>query len=206
MLKFTRKYLTIAALKNTDHVISKQYPNEIEDRRNFSWKQYKDAKVKGHNTHFDNTGQLYINGTLKPHIDKISLPPLSAGAALAGMTPMTHAKSDIQFINEQTLQAIAFSVKDRDEIAEARDNLLSDIEAIMDATHIPFAYRLSTGAEFYDSDKDYFAGSHILSIMKKLKITDKVIFVLHHEPSSLITLAEKRDCIENIIKAACKDF
>ena len=196
----------ISVLKGTELVITKQYPNVVEERRQFAWKAFKDAKAKGVKANFDSTGHLYINNEHMHQYDAMTIPPVSAAVAAAGPVNILWGRSDIEFVNEHALQAVIFKATDADGISEARDKLLADSEMIAGATHIPYAFRFASGAENYDSDHDHFAGTNILAAMRKLKITDAVAFVLHYEPPAPISMADKRGCIESIVKAAMTNF
>ena len=196
----------IAALKGTKHVITKQYPSEVEERRQFAWKAFKQAKASGHKAHFDHSGRLYIENKHITRFDPMPLPPVSAAVATSGSVEMPSGNSDIVFVNNHAFQAMIYKVKDYDGVREAKDRLLSNAETISEATHIPYAYRFATGTENYNSDRDFFGGTQILSSMRRHNIVDAVVFVLHFEPPFLITKAEKQECINDIVKAAAQNI
>ena len=199
-------YNNIAALKGTDYVLSRQLPSEIEERRQLAWKTYKQAKSDGQKASFDSAGHLYINNEHISKFDAAPIPPVSAAVAAAGAVQLPSGKSNIEYVNDHAFQAIIYKVKDMDEVAEARDILHSVPEVVAGATHIPYALRLGATTENFDSDHDHYAGSHILAVMRKLKIVDAVVFILHFDPPTSITSTDKRDCIEKIVKSAISNL
>ena len=190
----------IKAIAGTDYSISKQYPTEVEERRHFAWATYKKEKAAGKDVRFDPTGHLYVNDILQDKFDHKPLPPVTPASYGAGAPVLESSKSDIHFSGEHAFQTFVFKVKSREDVAAARDLLFSDVETLERATYLPYAYRLSGGLENFDSDKDYYSGTSILSSMKKLKLEDTVAFILHlAPPGKPITMSSKRDIIENAL-------
>ena len=196
-------FSNIAALKDTDNIISKQYPAEVEERRHFAWATYKKEKSSGKDVRFDHTGQLYVDNVLQDQFNYLPLPPTSAAAVGAGAPEITSMKSDIHYVGNHAFQAHIYKVDSRDDVATARDLLYSDVEVIERASHIPYAYCLGSGQENFDSDKDYHTGTIILDQMKKLKLNGYAVFLLHSAPvGQPITMAAKRGLIEQVLQDA----
>ena len=196
-------FSNIAALKDTDNIISKQYPAEVEERRHFAWATYKKEKSSGKDVRFDHTGQLFVDNVLQDRFNRLPLPPTSAAAVGAGAPEIPSLKSDINYAGNHAFQAFIYQVDSREDVAIARDLLYSDVEVIERASHIPYAYRLGAGQENFDSDKDYYTGTIILDQMKKLKLDGYVVFLLHNAPvGQPITMAAKRGLIEKVLQDA----
>ena len=89
----------VAALKDTGHTISKQYPADIEERRHFAWATYKKEKSAGKNVRFDHVGQLHIENVVQERFNPKVLSPTTAAALGAGAPEITSFRSDINYID-----------------------------------------------------------------------------------------------------------
>ena len=193
----------VKALAGTDNIISKQYPTEVEERRHFAWSSFKKEKAAGKAVRFDHTGRLFVDNVHQSQFDHQMLPPFSAAAFGAGKPEMISSKSDIHYVGNHCFQAHIYRANNREEVATARDLLFSDIEAMDQATHIPYAYRLNDNVQNFDSDNDYYAGTSLLATMKQLKLEGVAAFILHHAPAGkTITMKQKRDIFETTLKEA----
>ena len=193
----------VKALHGTNFSVTKQVPTEIEDRRQFAWVHYKQAKSQKKAVRFD-AGTLVVGGNRISKYDPDPLPGPS-NALLGRPKPVIpYAISEVSVEGNHMFQAWAISAQTKDAVREGLDNLLQNPE-LAGATHVPYAYRFSGEdglVENFSSDGDLRAGLTMVRILRELSAENMAVYVAHHAPGSYISKKKKMDCLSNVISGA----
>ena len=106
-------------LQGTNHSITKQYPPEVEERRQFAWADYKKARANRQAARFDG-GTLVIGGNPVPKYDPIHHPATSDTLLGAAGPAKPRGVSDVMTEQGHTFQAWAIPA----DVREGMDQLL----------------------------------------------------------------------------------
>ena len=193
------------ALKGTDYSISRQCPPEVEERRQFAWQAFKDARHNHQKARFDYMGRLIVNDEVQTKYEPVPLPPVSDALYVKDTRPKTPliGNSDEHFEMQHEFRAWAASATDLQGVRDVHDFLMRT-DVLSDATYVPYAYRyrdLSGNiVENFQSDGNYFAGLQILKTMRTQKAENIVIFINHKASPEMISNKKK---VESLTKVTC---
>ena len=191
-----------SALRGTNFSICKQFPPEVEERRQFAWADYKRAKTEKRAARFDG-GSLVVGGERITKYDPMSLPPASNTLLGRFCHDVPRGASEVCVEDGHAFQAWAIPVHSLDEIREGLDQLLQ-VTQVAGATHIPYAFRISgaDGAyENFNSDGDLGAGLSMMRILRDLSVNNVAVFVAHHSVGPLAK-KKKMECLANVVNGA----
>ena len=195
------------ALKGTDYSISRQCPPEVEERRQFAWSAYKDARKKNQSARFDPMGRLIINDVVQTKFEPVILPSTSDALVVRGAKPrmpmIGHSEEYVESHHE--FRAWASVVTDLQEIRDSTDFLMQS-GSFSDASHVPYAYRYRNTAgkivENFLSDGDHFAGLQILKILQSKDIENVAVFINHRISPDYLTSKKKIEILSKVIISA----
>ena len=185
-------------LQGTNYSITKQYPPEVEERRQFAWADYKKARANRQAARFDG-GTLVIGGNPVPKYDPIHLPATSDTLLGAAGPAKPRGVSDVMTEQGHTFQAWAIPAHSLADVREGMDQLLQ-LNELAGATHVPYAFRLGMHENFH-SDGDLHAGLSIVRILRDLSANNVAVFVAHHSAGPL-PRKKKIDCLANVVSGA----
>lgn len=189
-----RIFMNAKSLKNTNFSISRQFPSEIEERRQFGWPEYKTARSSEVPARFDG-GKLLVNNTHIKKFDPMPLPPLSSSTQ-GHRAPLIIAESEMKDVDGHTFQAWAVPVNCLTAVRDAHDMIVQDHTAAA-SSHLAFGYRL-TDAENFESDSDHGAGLHIVKTLRTKNMTNIALFVAHNVSESYCSMKLKLDTIRHV--------
>ena len=113
------------ALHGTGFPVTKQVPTESEERRQFAWAHYKQAKSQKKAVLFD-AGTLVVGGNRISKYDPDPLPGPN-NALLGRHNPVIpYAVSEVSVEGDHMFQAWAISAQTKDAVREGLDNLLQN--------------------------------------------------------------------------------
>lgn len=194
-----------SALKNTDFSISRQCTPETEERKQFAWPKYKEARGREDRARFDHMGRLFINDVPQKQFEPTQLPPASDGLVSKGLkTPMI-AGSDTAYINDHEFRAWAARASSLQDVRETFDYLLLT-GCITEADHVPHAFRFKdiTGelCENFNSDREGFSGLQILKKTRAKNAEDVCVFVGRVKSAQPLTTKLKNTMLDQVVAGA----
>ena len=158
-------------LSGTDIYINPQYPQSIDERRQFIQKYRKAAKKKGADAKVS-IDKLYVNNELRRDLLRPVI-PAQMPPVLDDLPPINVAR---QKANEQCrVQMVVAGSKSLDDVSKCLDAALLKARAAPDA--IVYAFRHSLGTDIrsnYDSGKAPGTGIRLLKMMENSDLRDKV--------------------------------
>lgn len=195
-----RIFANVKALKNTSYSISRQYPQEVEERRQFGWPAYKNARATNTPARFDG-GRLVVDSNPVNKYDPLPLPPISA--SVQGIaSPMMWGISDVAEESGHTFKAWVTPVKNMYSVRDTFDKLLQN-DGAAGANHIPYAFRFKDEngqlVENFESDEDSGMGLHIIKSMRIKEAMDVAIFIAHNKSDCNITMKAKLNCTRHVV-------
>ena len=191
------------ALKGTKYSISKQIPVEVEDRRQFAWADFKQAKADKKAVRFDGT-TLGVGSEVVAKYQPVSLPTFGNILLGDGGSSLPYGASDITIEGDHRFRAWAVPVRCQDDVRQCLDQPLHLAE-LSGTTFVPYAYRYSDGAESYEnfhSDGDTNYGLSLFKILRKQSASDIAAFVTHHALGRPLSRRKKRECLASVISGA----
>ena len=196
-------FANASALKNTDYSIHKQLPIEIEERRQFAWKDYKRARQLKKPSRFDG-GRLIVDGTVVDKYNPVVLPVASSLISGNVMRPIVTGVGSVVVDGDHEFQAWVAKVNELQDIRNALDSILKlDIASAVD--YIPYAYRLGTGngthMANFDSNHDGNSGLVLLRKLQSMKLDNTAVF-LTHKGKAPLSYRSKSECITKAIESA----
>ena len=202
----TKVFDNVKALQGTTFSISKQVPAEIDERRQFAWAEYKEAKSEKKPARFDG-GTLVVGGEPIKRYNPVQL-PISSNVLQQRCSPsLAVGTSDVVADGSHTFQAWASPAYSTYDVREAYDQLLHFPE-LAGATHAPYAFRFqgagSNPQEIFFSDGDTNAGVMMVRIIRELSAENLVVFVAHYTGEHPTSLSRKKkvECLASVIGGA----
>ena len=192
-----------SVLKGTDYSITKQVPVEIEERRQFAWSEFKQAKADKRPARFDG-GTLVVGGEPVVKFKPVALPGTSKTLQGAAPPDILRGTSDVFVEGEHRFQAWALPAKCLNDVREGLDQLLQ-VSELSEATYMPYAYRFADGRshiENFNSDGDMNSGIMMMKILRELTANNVAVFVAHHSHGKPLPRRKKMDCLVNVIGGA----
>ena len=198
-----RIFANVRALKGTGHSISIQIPSEYNERRQFAWSTFKEAKAVNKKAVFSG-GNLYLENKLADKFTPHQLPSLS-NPTLGKLSKYLSAEGDDIKSFGHSFKASVTRINSLHDIRDAHDNLLHE-QAYANATHLSYAYRIVDAAgnieENFDSNGNSGVGMQILRRLRKESTTDIVCFVAHTCKGDTISFKNKIDSIEQSVSGS----
>ena len=196
-----RIFANVGALKGTEYSISNQIPSEYNERRQFAWSTFKQAKADKKKAVFSGAS-LYLENKL---VDKFSPHQLPSAGNLTlgklGAKYLSAEGDDIQS-SGHTFKACVTKINSMQDIRDAHDVLLHKYQ-YANASHLSYAYRIADAAgnveENFDSNGNSGVGMQILRRLRKENATDAVCFVAHTHKKEPIAYKNKTDSIEQTV-------
>ena len=191
-----------SVLKGTNYYVSKQVPVEVDERRQFAWSEYKQAKADKRPARFDG-GTLVVGGEPVTKFNPVALPATSQTLLGAGPA-IPRGASDVCEEADHRFQAWALPAKCVDNVREGLDQILQMPE-LSDASYVPYAYRFTDGrghSENFSSDGDTNSGIMMMKILRELSANNVVVFVAHHSHGKPLPKRKKMVCLANVIGGA----
>ena len=142
-------FTNASALKGTKYSISKQIPVEVEDRRQFAWADFKQAKADKKAVRFDGS-TLGVGSEVVAKHQPVSLPTLGNILLGDGGSSLPYGARDITIEGDHRFRAWAIPVRCPDDVRPGLDQQLHLAE-LSGTTFVPYAYRYSDGAESYEN-------------------------------------------------------
>lgn len=191
-------------LKNTNYSISTQVPQEINERRQFGWGEFKAARDDRKLAKFDG-GRLVISGEPVCKYDRMTLPP-EANASLGQLnTEHLTGMSDVITAHNHHFRACVTKIHSLQDIRDSMDIFLRKDEFI-NADYIPYAFRYIDQegklVENFHSDDDSGTGLQILKALRKKDAMDIVVFVTHYKADNYIGAKSKMETIIQLVSGA----
>ena len=199
-----RIFSNASALRNTDYSISKQLPQEIEERRVFGWSLYKKARNEDRHARFEG-GRLYIDREAVPKVDPIILPPSSSLLSGLAANPVPLGSSDSLDVLEHAFRAWAVPAVDLQGVREGLDVALND--GLATATNAPYAFLIKDSAgkivENFHSDNASGSGLNLLKILREKKVVNIAVYVSSIEKNNtLINMKARGTAMEKVVSEA----
>ena len=189
-------------LRGTNYSITKQFPPEIEERRQFAWADYKKARANKLAARFDG-GTLVIGGEPVPKYDPIHLPVASNTLLGVANSVKPRGVSDVMTEQGHAFQAWAIPAHSLADVRDGMDQLLQLTE-LAGATHVPYGFRFPGAQgmhENFQSDGDLHSGLSIVRILRDLSANNVAVFVAHHSAGPL-PRKKKIECLANVVSGA----
>lgn len=193
-----------SALRNTGHSISKQLPPEIDERKQFAWQEYKQARSANRPARFDN-GRLFIAGEPIIKYDPISLPTVSSSLMGLPNPDIAMGRSESIESHGHLLRAWAIPIDNLQDVREGMDALLRS-EDLAKAHFAPYAfrYRCPEGQirENFNSDQDRGLGLSILKTLRSKESMNVAVYISHIELKPSTPLRGKVQCVKDVVSGA----
>ena len=192
-----------SSLKGTNYSISKQIPAEVDERRQFAWADFKQAKAEKKPVRFDGA-TLVINGDPITKYEPDNLP--TSGNTLLGLSKSTlpRGASEVTIEGDHQFQAWAVPARCISDVREGLDQLLQ-LPELSGATYMPYAYRFDDGRGSYEnfhSDGDINSGLSMVRILRELSAKNIAVAVAHHAMGRPLTRRKKMECLASAIGGA----
>ena len=191
------------ALKGTEYSITKQVPVEVDERRQFAWSAFKQAKSDKRPARFDG-GTLVVGGEPVFKFNPITLPASSKTLLGARSPVLPRGTSEVCHEGEHRFQAWALPARCADDVREGLDQLLQ-ISELSGATYVPYAFRFDNEqghTENFYSDGDMKSGLMMVKILRDLSAKNVAVFVAHQSQEKSLPRRKKMDCLANVIGGA----
>ena len=189
------------SLKGTDFSISKQLPQEIEERRQFAWQEFKRARGAKLPANFVG-GRLMVSGRAVDKYDAIQLPTESK-TLYGGDGATVGPPSEVVDVDGHEFVARFAKVSSMQGVREAIDTLLKD-EVFFKATHMPYAFRFQDADgqlyENFSSDDDNGAGLHMLRELQKCSAMNLVVCAAHVTADTQVPYKRKLDALGEVVR------
>ena len=196
-----RIFANADALKNTNFQISKQIPQEVEERRQFGWAVRKKARSEGRFARFDG-GRLVFDSEIVTKYDPVALPACSYMTGGPTKSRPIFQVSDSHTVAGHRFQCWLASADSLQSVRDAYDAMIITKNAA-NADHIPYAFRFhgeeGGTEENFESDGDHGAGLHALKVMKLKGMNDMSVFVTHVSSEIPISMKAKGDAIKHVV-------
>ena len=205
-----KMFSSAEALKGTDFEMRKQIPGETEERVQFFWPAYKKAKAEKKKVRIDQ-GSLFVEGELVEKYEPPKLPNASSYTLLKEFNQRDFGMAQKHESDGHTFQAVALKANSLQDVREAFDFLMHS-KSVRSVDHLPYAFKFRDEDgmhENFDSDYDTFGGLQILRAMRKAKLNDMVVFVLHWNDSDTPRALDGRkrsEIMEEIVSAAADEL
>lgn len=186
-----RIFANARSLQKTNFSISRQFPRETEERRQFSWPAFKSARAAKTPARYDGA-RLVINNEPVTKYEPAYLPAFSSSIQ-GNSHAMNWGISDPLVENGHTFKAWATHVKDLQGVREAYDKLLQHDEAA-GANYVSYGFRYNANEspmENFVSDEDNGAGLHIIKTLRSKQANNVVVFVAHMIPDTHVNITMK---------------
>ena len=193
-----------SALKGTNYTVSKQIPAEVDERRQFAWAEFKQAKAEKKSARFDG-GTLVVGGDPVTKYQPICLPTFSTTLLGADSPPLPIGTSDVTIEADHRFRAWAVPARSADDVREGLGRLLQ-LPELAGATFVPYAYRFSDGRgslENFHSDGDTSSGLSMVRILRERSTNNIAVYVAHyHALGRPLSRRKKTECLASVIGGA----
>ena len=201
-----RIFNNVQSLKGTEHSINIQIPADYNERRQYSWPEYKKAKQAKKPATFKQ-GQLFVNNKPVTKLNPIPIPSSSSDSMGNISSELLSGTSGCVESQGHMFQARAIKADCTQDVRDALDELLQD-DGFAHADFISHAYRFEddTGGktEDFESGGNSYAGWHHLQYLRKEELTDTLCFVAcSSQPSARpLRTKAKNEHYEMVLKEA----
>ena len=195
----------VSILKGTQHSINTQLPPEINERRQFGWKDYKSARARKTPARF-NGGQLIIRDEPVVKYDPVALP--AAGDITQGkvsaIADVICGDADSVSVNQYTLNARSMNISSLQDVRDAQDSILHH-DTYIRADSIAYAFRYidvdGSTVENFESDGESGAGLNILRCLVNKNAENVACFVAI-QGSGKIGLKAKSEAVNSVVNGS----
>ena len=198
-----RIFDNVKSLKGTGMSVINQIPSEVDERRQFAWSDFKNARDAKMPAKFVG-GQLIVSGEAVSKYNPLQLPCNSLMLS-DGVGPVKGAFSDIVSERDHAFLACSTKVKSLQAVRDGLDSLLLS-DDFSKADHIPYAFRFHDAdgkiCENFSSDDDHGAGLQLLRALQSSNMIDVAVYAAHFTSDSPLTTKKRNESLKHIVSGA----